>query len=183
MVKLLEKNTVPGTIARIFQEGKWMEDPINYLKEIWRVGSARESLDFIMGWTQYRSSYKSLGHKDPNVMDISAAQRGNSRSCFNCGGTGHRAKDCRKSKIECPDCHFLGGGHKKECRHSNTRRVRATNSTQEAAMSWGDSSSLKEKPRNNANPFAAVRGMSYNAMKAYFYDMKTSEDKGKGKAN
>ena len=47
----------------------------------------------------------------------------------------------------------------------------------------GDSSSLKEKPRNNADPFVAVRGMSYDAMKAYFYDMKTSEDKGKGKAN
>ena len=160
-----------------------MEDPIDYLKEIWRVGSARESLDFIMGRTQYKSSYKSLGHKDPNAMDVSAAQRGNGRSCFNCGGTGHRAKDCRKSKVECLDCHFLGGGHKKECRHSNMRGVHATNSTQEAAMSWGDSSSLKVKPRNNANPFAAVRGMSYDTMKAYFYDMKTSEDKGKGKAN
>ena len=58
-----------------------------------------------------------------------------------------------------------------------------TNSTKEAATSWRDGSSLKKKPRNNADPFAAVRGMSYNAMKAYFYDMKTSEDKEKGKAN
>ena len=183
VVELLEKNTTPGTITRIFQEGKWMEDLIDYLKEIWRVGSARESLDFIMGRTQYRNNYKSLGHKDPNAMDVSAAQRGNGGSCYNCRGTGHCAKDCRKSKVECPNCHLLGGGHKKECRHSNTQGVRATNSTQEAATSWGDSSSPKEKPRNNANPFAAVRGMSYNAMKAYFYDMKTSEDKGKGKAN
>ena len=50
-VELLEKNTTPGTIARIFQEGKWMEDPIDYLKEIQRVSSTRESLDFIMGRT------------------------------------------------------------------------------------------------------------------------------------
>ena len=120
VVKLLEKNTVPGTIARIFQESKQMDDPINYLKEIWRVGSARESLNFIMGQIQYRNNYKSLGNKDPNAMDISAAQRGNDRSCYNCGGTGHHAKDCRKPKVECPDCHFLGGGHKKECRCSNT---------------------------------------------------------------
>ena len=119
VVELLEKNTVPGTIARIFQEGKWMEDLIDYLKEIWRVSSARESLDFIMGWIQYRNNYKSLGHKDLNAMDVSATQRGNGRSCFNCGGTGHCAKDCRKSKVECPDCHFLGGGYKKECRCSN----------------------------------------------------------------
>ena len=42
-VELLEKNIVLGTIAQIFQEGKWMEDLIDYLKEIWRVGSARES--------------------------------------------------------------------------------------------------------------------------------------------
>ena len=182
-VELLEKNIVPGTIARIFQEGKQMEDLIDYLKEIQRVSSARESLDFIMGRTQYRSSYKSSGHKDSNTMDVSAAQRENGESCFNCGGTGHHAKDCRKPKVECPNCHFLGGGHKKECRCSNTRAVHATNSTQEAAMSWGDSRSPKEKPRNNADPFVAVRGMSYDAMKAYFYDMKTSEDKGKGKAN
>ena len=119
VVELLEKNTAPGTIARIFQEGKWMEDPIDYLKEIQRVGSAKESLDFIMGQTQYRNNYKSSGHKDPNAMDVSAAQRGNGGSCFNCGGTGHHAKDCRKPKVECPDCHFLGGGHKKECRCSN----------------------------------------------------------------
>ena len=60
--------------------------------------------------------------------------------------------------------------------------VHVTKSTQEAATSWGDSSSQKEKPRN-ADFFAAVRGMLYDVMKAYFYDMKTSEDKGKGKAN
>ena len=183
VVELLEKNTTPGTIARIFQEGKWMEDPIDYLKEIRRVGSARERVNFIMGRTQYRNTYKSLGHKDPNAMDVSAAQRGNGGSCFNCGGTRHRAKDCRKPKVECPDCHFLGGGRKKECRRSNTQEVHATNSTNEAATSWGDSSSLKEKPRNNADPFAAVRGMSYDVMKVYCYDMKTLEDKGKGKAN
>ena len=182
-VELLQRNTTPGTIARIFQEGKWMDDPINYLNEIQRVSLARESLDFIMGRTQFRNNYKSLGNKDPNAMDISAAQRGNGGSCYNCGGTGHCAKNCRKPKVECPDCHFLGGGHKKECRHSNTQEVCATNFTQKAATSWGDSSSLKEKPRNNADPFAAVRGMLYDAMKAYFYDMKTLEDKGKGKAN
>ena len=50
-------------------------------------------------------------------------------------------------------------------------------------MFWGDSSSPKEKPRNNADPFAAVRGMLYDAMKVYFYDIKTSEDKRKGKVN
>ena len=159
VVELLEQNTTPGMIARIFQEGKRMKNLIDYLKEIWRVGSARESLDFIMGRTQYWSNYKSLGHKDPNAMDISTTQCGNSGSCFNCGGTGHYAKDCRKLKVECPDCHFLGGGHKKECKCSNIQEVYATNSQQEAAMSWGDSSSQKEKPRNNADPFAAVRGM------------------------
>ena len=160
-----------------------MEDLIDYLEEIWRVSSARESLDFIMGWIQYWSNYKSSGHKDPNTMDISTIQHGNGGGCFNYRDTGHYAKDCRKLKVECPDCHFLSGGHKKECKRSNTWGVHATNFQQEAAMSWGDSSSPKEKPRNNADLFAAVRGMSYDAMQAYFYDMKTSEEKGKGKVN
>ena len=48
-VELLEKNITPGIIARIFQEEKQMEDPIDYLKKIRRVGFAKESLDFIMG--------------------------------------------------------------------------------------------------------------------------------------
>ena len=117
------------------------------------------------------------------VVLVSATQHGNGGSGFNCEGTGHCAKNCRKSKVECPDCHFLDGGHKKECKCSNTQGVRATNTNQEAATSWGDGSSLKEKPRNNADPFVAVRGMLYDAMKVYFYDMKTSEEKGKGKAN
>ena len=71
MVELLERNTVPGMIARIFQEGKWMEDPLEYLKEIRRVSSARESLEFILDRTQFRNNYKSTGNKDPNTMDIS----------------------------------------------------------------------------------------------------------------
>ena len=182
-VELLEQNTMPGMIARIFQEGKQMEDPIDYLKEIQRVGSAKQSLDFIMGQTQYRSNYKSLEHKDSNAMDISATQCGNGKSCFNCGGTGHHVKDCRKPKRECLDCHFLSGSHKKKYKRSNMQGVHATNSAQEAAMSWEDSSSPKEKPRNNADPFAAVRGMSYDTIKAYIYNIKTSEEKGKGKVN
>ena len=115
VVKLLEQNTMPSTISRIFQEGKWMDDPIDYLKEIQRVSLARESLDFIIDKIQHRSNYKSSGYKDSNTMDVSAAQHGNGGGCFNCGGIGHCAKDCRKPKVECPDCHFLSSGHKKEC--------------------------------------------------------------------
>ena len=136
-----------------------MDNPIDYLKEIWRVGSARESLDFIMGQTQYRSSCKSSGHKDPNAMNVSATQCGNGKSCFNCGGTGHHAKDCRKLKIECPDRHFLGGGHKKECMQ------------------------LTPHKKLLCPGGTAVRGMLYDAMNVYFYDIKTLEDKEKGKAN
>ena len=101
-VDLLERNTVPDIIARIFQERKWQDDPLQYLKEIRRVSSARESLNFIMSITQYRDSFKSSKSKNLNAMDISAAQHGNGRSCFNCSSTGHHAKDCRKAKVECP---------------------------------------------------------------------------------
>ena len=118
-MELFKWNTTPGIIARIFQEEKQQENLLDYLKEIRRVSSARESLNFIMGRTQYRNNYKSLGSKDPNVIDVSTTQHGNGGNYYNCKGTGHHAKDCRKPKVECPDCHFLGGSHKKECKHSN----------------------------------------------------------------
>ena len=98
MVELLEQNTTPGTIARIFQEGKQMEDLIDYLKEIRRVSSARESLNFIMGWTQYRNNYKSSGHKDPNAMDVSTAQCGTAEvvSTVEAQGTVPRTAESQK---------------------------------------------------------------------------------------
>ena len=121
-VELLKRNTTPGMITKIFQEGKQKENSIQYLNKIKRVGFARESLNFIMGRTQYRNNYKSLGSKDSNAMDISAIQCGNSGSCFNCRGTGHHATKCRKLKVECPDCHFLGDGHKKKCMQSTPHK-------------------------------------------------------------
>ena len=65
VVELLEKNTAPGTIARIFQEGKRMEDPIDYLKEIQRVGSTRESLDFIMAGLNIEAAISPRGTRTP----------------------------------------------------------------------------------------------------------------------
>lgn len=47
-----------------------------------------------------------FGSKKPNAKAM---------KCFNCGGSGHSAKESQKPKNKCPDCQFLDSFHKKEC--------------------------------------------------------------------
>ena len=90
--------------------------------------------------------------------------------CFSCNGSGHSAKECQKPKNECPDCWFLEGLHKKECRYniSPGTAMCTTNSTL-FATSWD----------NNQEPFYVIQGMDYEQMKAYFFDLKDTYDQWK----
>ena len=77
---------------------------------------------------------------------------------FNCSKEGHLAKDCKKPKNQCPKCNFLGSSYSRNCSDNST------------ACTAEITDSQKEE-----DPFAAMREMSFDAMKAYFYDMKETE--------
>ena len=86
-------------------------------------------------------------------------------SCFNCGKSGHMAKECKAPSTRCAECNWSRGGHKPRC--SKGSRIRTT--TEEPTSSWDQGS-------------RAIQGMSFDEAKAFFYDMHDVEDKGKAKA-
>ena len=96
-----------------------------------------------------------------------------SNKCFNCGEEGHSIKDCRKPKNPCGECKFHGGGHRCDC-SKYVARVRSSAKEQTSAHT---------APSTAGDPFAAIRGMDFEQMQAYFWDKKDiAEKSGKGKA-
>ena len=93
--------------------------------------------------------------------------------CFNCGTEGHGIKDCRKPKNQCSKCTFHGGGHRTNC-SKYVAKVRVSSTEQTTAHS---------APSVAKDPFAAIQGMDFEQMQAYFWDKKDlAEKQGKGKA-
>ena len=96
-----------------------------------------------------------------------------SNKCFNCGEEGHGIKDCRKPRNQCRECKFHGGGHRHDC-SKYIAKVRT--STKEQV-------SVHSAPSTAGDHFAAIRGMDFDQMQAYFWDKKEIAEKlGKGKA-
>ena len=92
--------------------------------------------------------------------------------CFNCGENGHGAKKCWKLKNECPECHFLGEFHKKDYQ----RNIAAGPSAWSANFAPPATSY-----NNNHDSSHTIRGMDYKQMKAYFFDLKDTQDWSNGK--
>ena len=96
-----------------------------------------------------------------------------SNKCFNCGEEGHGIKDCRKPKNPCGECKFHGGGHRRDC-SKYIAKIHTSAKEQTSAHS---------APSTAGDPFAAIRGMDFEQMQAYFWDRKELAEKlGKGKA-
>ena len=86
----------------------------DFKKDLKQARSRKQLLNFIKSGTAERAKTK-----DPNAMDINATRSGNNK-CFNCGGE-HFTKEYKKSKLQCSECKFLGGGHKKDCSRAAVR--------------------------------------------------------------
>ena len=93
--------------------------------------------------------------------------------CFNCRTEGHGIKDCRKPKNQCGECKFHGGGHRTNC-SKYVAKVQATTAEQ---------TTLHAAPSVAQDPFAAIQGMDFEQIQAYFWNKKDlAEKQGKGKA-
>ena len=82
-------------------------------------------------------------------MDIDATQSGNNK-CFNCG-VEHFTKECKKPKLECSECKFLGGGHKKDSFHWGKGGQQACSTkTKEGATFWDEDKSTKKEKEDKS---------------------------------
>ena len=90
---------------------------------------------------------------------------------FNYGESSHKAKKCQKLKNKCPECHFLGGSHKKDCWRSTTQGSSACSANSSLPTTFWDS----------YDPSHIIRGMDYEQIKAYFFDLKDTQDWSNGK--
>ena len=108
LIELLEQNADQQIIERlILKKGCYMT-VVDFQKDLKEAGSRKQLLNFVKtGMAEWART------RDPNAMDIDATWSGNSK-CFNCGRE-HFAKECKKPKLQCSECKFLDGGHKKDC--------------------------------------------------------------------
>ena len=81
---------------------------VDFKKDLKEAGSRKQLLNLIKSGMAERAKTR-----DPNTMDIDATQSSNNK-CFNCGGE-HFTKECKRPKLQCGECKFLRGSHKKDC--------------------------------------------------------------------
>ena len=142
---------------------------VDFTKDLKEAGSRKQLLNFIKSGMMEQTKTK-----DPNAMDINAAQSGNSR-CFNCGRE-YFTKECKKLKLQCSECKFLRGSHKKDCSQRGKGGCQACSAkTEEGATSWDEAKSTENKKEDKGKGqdwSKSIQGMSLDEARAWFKDYK-----------
>ena len=134
----MEQNTDKEIVSRLILEKGCYASLLLFKADLQQAGARKQLHDFIQ-----KGPAEQVRQNDPNAMDIDAVKTGSKNKCFNCQQEGHFGKDCLKPKLQCPECHFFGGGHQKACSKrgkgkGNGRQVRATETEDKPATSWDD---------------------------------------------
>ena len=144
LIELLEQNADWQIIKRLILEKGCYTSVVDFKKDLKQAGSRKQLLNFIKSGMVERAKTK-----DPNAMDINTTWSGNNK-CFNCGGE-HFAKECKKPKLQCSKCKFLGGGHKKDCSHQGKGSHQACSAkTEEGATFWNEAKSTENKKEDKS---------------------------------
>ena len=182
-IELLEQNADKEIVSHLILEKGHYASLHQFKADLQQAGAHKQLLDFIQKGTAER-----VRQKDPNAMDIDAIKTGGKNKCFNCQQEGHFSKDCLKPKLQCPKCHFFGGGHQKACSKrgkgkGNGHQVRTTKTEDMPATSWDeDKSTNKDNKGKGHNWTSSIKGMSLDEARAWFKDYETLTAKSAGKA-
>ena len=192
-IGLLEDNVHPRIRYQLFSTGRWSLNYDASLMAIKEIGSNLEAYRMYAKMGQEAGPSRMVNQTEAveigpglETNDIGALlwddkkKKGKgkgfpqwSNKCFNCGDEGHGIKDCRKPKNQCRECKFHGGGHKRDC-SKYIAKIRSSAKEQ---------TSTHMAPSTAGDPSAAIRGMDFDQMQAYFWDKKEiAEKSGKGKA-
>ena len=167
LIELLEQNANRQIVKRLILEKGHYTAVVDFKKDLKEAGSLKQLLNFIKSGTVEQAKTR-----DPNAMDIDAAWSSNNK-CFNCGGE-HFTKECKKPKLQCSKCKFLGGHHKKDCSHQGKGGHQACSAkTEEGATSWNEDKSTKKKKKDKGkghNWSKSIQGMSLDKAQAWFKD-------------
>ena len=170
LIELLEQNTNQQIVKRLILEKGCYTLVVDFKKDLKQAGSRKQLLNFIKSGMAERAKTK-----DPNAMDIDAVQSGNNK-CFNCGGE-HFANKCKKLKLQCSECKFLGSSHKKDCSHWGKGGHQARSAkTKEGAISWDEAKSTENKKEDKGKSWdwsKSIQGIFLNEAQAWFKDYET----------
>ena len=192
-IGLLEDNVHPRIRYQLFSTGRRSTNYDTTLIAIKEIGTNLEAYRMYAKTGQEAGPSRTVNQAEateigpgPETDDIGAlswddkkkkgkgkASPQRSNKCFNCGEEGHGIKDCRKPKNPCGECKFHGGGHRRDCSKYVTK----------ICTSAKEQTAAHSAPSTAGDPFAAIQGMDFDQMQAYFWDKKEiAEKSGKGKA-
>ena len=138
----------------------------DFKKDLKQAGGRKQLLNFIKSGTVEQTKTR-----DPNAMDINAAWSSNSK----CSTVADFAKEYKKPILQCSECKFLDGRHKKDCfcHRKGSRQAWGSKKEEEAITSWDEDKSTKKEKEDKGKGhywFKSIHRMNFDEAHTWFKD-------------